>query len=588
MGAAASTDTLPDNLTEAEVRAFVGEENYQQDLFAANSVDNKMAKDKLIDLLRVPAVRILHFNDVYNIEAGARDPVGGISRFVTKMNELKESSVEPTIVLFGGDAFNPSLMSTVTKGEHMVPCLEAAGVEVAVIGNHDLDFGVENLKHQIKSTSFPWLISNVKFKPTGRNLADGLSFHVKCVGGRQIGFIGLVESAWMQTLSTINECDIDYEDFVSCGKRMSTMLRQPPHNCEAIIAITHMRVPNDEKLARECGNVGEIDLIVAGHDHHYDVKPIGENAIFVCKSGTDFRDITSLKFEFGDDRAIVTKAERVVIDSTIAEDPACKAIVETYQNLLGTSMEKILGYSSVDLDARFSAIRTSETNIGNFIADVLRRGCNSDVAILNAGTIRADCILPAGVFKIKDLSALLPMLDDLCSIEMKGFQLLEALENGVSQYPALEGRWPATSGCEFEFDPLKDPHKRITDGSVKIGGEALDMLKTYSVATKAYLAKGKDGYDVMAGCKELMDAEDASNLQTMIHNVFTELKILNNMSRKMKHLVLKMADKWRSQTFHKNEHEVAEGELKMYKYCIQPKVEGRIVNLIPDVTLRFD
>ena len=48
MGAAASTDTLPDNLTEAEVRAFVGEENYQQDLFAANSVDNKMAKDKLI------------------------------------------------------------------------------------------------------------------------------------------------------------------------------------------------------------------------------------------------------------------------------------------------------------------------------------------------------------------------------------------------------------------------------------------------------------------------------------------------------------------------------------------------------------
>ena len=114
------------------------------------------------------------------------------------------------------------------------------------------------------------------------------------------------------------------------------------------------------------------------------------------------------------------------------------------------------------------------------------------------------------------------------------------------------------------------------------------MLKTYSVATKAYLAKGKDGYDVMAGCKELMDAEDASNLQTMIHNVFTELKILNNMSRKMKHPVLKMADKWRSQTFHKNEHEVAEGELKMYKYCIQPKVEGRIVNLIPDVTLRFD
>lgn len=85
-----------------------------------------------------PDLRILHFNDVYHVEPGSRDPVGGIARFQTLCNEYRESeafSGQPALLtFFSGDAFNPSLESSVTKGSHMVPVLNNIGVDCACVG----------------------------------------------------------------------------------------------------------------------------------------------------------------------------------------------------------------------------------------------------------------------------------------------------------------------------------------------------------------------------------------------------------------------------------------------------------------------
>jgi len=61
---------------------------------------------------------------------------------VVQIKELSAADVDsPPLVLFSGDAFNPSLMSTITFGKQMVPVLNAAGVKAAVVGNHDLGLG---------------------------------------------------------------------------------------------------------------------------------------------------------------------------------------------------------------------------------------------------------------------------------------------------------------------------------------------------------------------------------------------------------------------------------------------------------------
>lgn len=70
------------------------------------------------------------------------------------------------LVLFSGDSFNPSLMSTVTKGAQMPPVLNAAGVQAAAVGNHDLDFGLPRFEQLAAQCKFPWLMANLLDKKT--------------------------------------------------------------------------------------------------------------------------------------------------------------------------------------------------------------------------------------------------------------------------------------------------------------------------------------------------------------------------------------------------------------------------------------
>jgi len=471
---------------------------------------------------------ILHFNDVYNIEEGSKDPVGGASRFTAAVNSYRKGGSnfdgsEP-LVLFSGDAFNPSLTSTIYKGKQMVPCLNAIKPAISVYGNHDFDFGLDNLHKLAEECNFPWLMSNVKYKPTGKQLADGIVYKMIDWEGHKVGVFGLVEWEWMATLATIEESEVEYEDFVTCADRLAKELRG--QGATFIVALTHMRVPNDERLAHECAGV---DLICGGHDHHYDCKAVGAHGTWVLKSGTDFRDLTVCRVKFGEgDRGFNISTEHIEITAEMPKDEEVEKVVQHYSDLMGQKMEQVLGQSAVDLDARFKTIRTSESNIGNLVCDIMRDGCNADVALLNSGTLRADTIIPAGPLRLKEFVSLLPMVDELCVLGMDGNQIMSALENGVCQYPRLEGRFPQVSGISFKFDATQEPGSRIVSGSVTIGGEPLQMEgREYKVCVKAYLALGKDGYDVFKECKMLVDSEAAPVLPSLVRNYFTHFGVLN-------------------------------------------------------------
>lgn len=95
----------------------------------------------------------------------------------------------PTLRIFSGDVFSPSLEAAVLRGEHMVDLLNALNVDIACYGNHDFDFGEDRLSHLSKLTNFPWLLTNAS--KDGRPLADAKAFVVKEVAGYKFGFFGL-------------------------------------------------------------------------------------------------------------------------------------------------------------------------------------------------------------------------------------------------------------------------------------------------------------------------------------------------------------------------------------------------------------
>ncbi|KAK4020015.1 hypothetical protein OUZ56_002011 [Daphnia magna] len=462
---------------------------------------------------------ILHFNDVYNIESVDKEPVGGATRFSTALKSF--SHLNP-LILFSGDVLAPSFMSTFTKGEHMVPVLNACGIHCAVYGNHDFDFGIEVLMQRAQATTFPWLMSNVIDNKTRRPLADGKISLVIDWHGIRVGLIGLVEKEWLPTLADVNLEHVTYTDYIECGRLLAGNLKDI-QGCKIVIALTHMRIPNDLRLAKE---VDEIDLILGGHDHVSKFIEVENRCII--KSGTDFRQFSKITIRFlGEEEKPLISVKLVDVTAEYEEDADLKLALDSFTSVIGTKMEDVLGEFSVPLDGLCSSLRTSETNLGNFICDVMVAATDSDLALLNSGTLRSDRIHPPGPFKIRDLSQILPMLDPLIVVEISGEDLLAALENGVCMYPKLDARFLQVGGMSFAFDPKKLPFQRVDSQFVRIGNRYLDIHSKYRMVTKAYMMAGKHGFDVLKKLKILVNQEDNMPLTTAVQNHLQKLRAKN-------------------------------------------------------------
>lgn len=458
------------------------------------------------------SLTILHYNDVYNIDQQVKnEPIGGAARFCTAIHSFEHLN---PLVLFSGDAFNPSMLSTFTQGEQMVPVLNSVGTHVAVFGNHDFDFGLEVLQKWVEKSNFPWLMSNVIDNETGRPLGNGKISHIMNHNGFRIGLMGLVEKEWLDTLPTIDPNEVTFIDYIEAGNRLAEDLLK--EGCDFVIALTHMRTPNDLNLAQHCP---KLDLVLGGHDHVYEIIKV--NHLNVIKSGTDFRQFSRITLTNpapGDDKSnLIVDIERVDVTSSFEEDKALKEELNKYSAMIEEKMDIVLGNFGCDLDARFSQIRTSETNVGNWICDIALAATGADVVMINSGTFRSDQIHEAGPFTMKDLVSIIPMQDPLIVVELSGQTLYDALENGVSAYPKLEGRFPQVSGISFTFDPQRPAGSRVEQRLVRIGDEWLDLTETYAVCVKAYMYGGCDGYTMFKKCPVLMDEDSCPELGEKFH-----------------------------------------------------------------------
>ncbi|CAB3377336.1 Hypothetical predicted protein [Cloeon dipterum] len=551
----------------------------------------------------VSSITILHFNDVYNVEPADQEPVGGAARFVSAMQSFEHLN---PLILFSGDAIAPSMLSTFTKGEQMIPVLNECNVHCAVFGNHEFDFGLDVLLDWAARTNFPWLMSNVIDNETGRPLADGKITHVVQWGGHKIGLIGLVEREWLDTLASINTDEVTFIDFVEAGTKLAQQLKQ--EGCEYVIALTHMRTPNDILLME---GVSEIDLFLGGHDHDYDVQMV--DGRYLVKSGTDFRQMSKITLTFTG-KNVEVNVEEINVTSKYPEHEMLKQELLKYQDLISEKMDEVLGTFAVPLDGRFASIRTSETNLGNWVCDVILAATGADFVLLNSGTLRSDRQHPAGEFTLKDLMNVLPMMDSLTVLSVTGSQVLKMLENSVSQYPRLEGRFPQVSGISFGFDPNAPAGQRVDPQFVRIGDEYLGLEQRYKLATKKYVALGKDGYDVLRESKILVDAENCTELRTAIQNHFQAIKMRQGCTKRhtkhrqslvtisRRHSLVKMLETpensdappplRRSSTIdleggppplrNKLTRRASIDDLEQETCELCPKVEGRIVQLTPE------
>lgn len=453
-------------------------------------------------------ITFLHTNDVYEIS-----PKGGKGGLAELMTLLKaERAANPlSLTTFGGDLLSPSVMSALTKGAQMIEIYNALGTTVAVPGNHEYDHGPDIAAKRFAESNFPWLGANV-LGPDGKPAGGLQATRVIEVGGFKVGFFGVLEPE-TAVLSSPGKA-IAFSPPVETAKTMVKALQD--QGVDVVVAMTHLSIAGDRELAR---TVKGIHLVLGGHDH--DPITFYENGVLIHKSGYDAHflgavDLNVERVTKGDKKELVVVPQwRMISTAGVAPDPAIKAIVDRHEKALDKELGAVIGKTMVELDSRRGSVRSADTNLGNLFADALRVGVNADLAIINGGGLRGDKIYPAGSeLTRKDILGELPFGNVTVLLEVKGADVLAALENGVSQVEDGAGRFPQVSGLSFVFDPKAEKGKRVVEA--KVGGQPLDLAKLYRVATNDYMAGGGDGYASFKNGKVLIDASGATLMATTV------------------------------------------------------------------------
>jgi 5'-nucleotidase len=207
----------------------------------------------------------------------------------------------------------------------------------------------------------------------------------------------------------------------------------------------------------------------------------------------------------------------------VTEDVAFAPLFEKYGPML-KSLDQVVGRTNVKLEMRSADLRTRETNMADFIADIYRESTGADVALLNGGSIRADSEIEPGDIMRRDVLGMLPYNNRIVKIQITGAILRAALEYGVASMGPGEqpGRFPQVSGIRYSYDARLKPGARLT--SLTVNGNPLDDKRNYTLALNDYVAlKAGDGYDMFRNAKVLIGPDDAPREADVLMKAITSV-----------------------------------------------------------------
>ena len=177
----------------------------------------------------------------------------------------------------------------------------------------------------------------------------------------------------------------------------------------------------------------------------------------------------------------------------IAKDPKIVKLIQEIEAEQQKITEVEIGTTPVVLYGEREMVRRGETNLGNLITDSMLWKTGADIAMTNGGGIRAS--IQEGMIKVGDVITVLPFGNYVITKSVTGQDILDALEHGVSDYPATKGAFPHVAGMRVVFDESKPAGSRVVEVTMP-SGEQIDPAKEYTLATNDFMAAGGDDYSM--------------------------------------------------------------------------------------------
>ena len=461
---------------------------------------------------------ILHSNDVH----------GAITGYacIAALKTDYESRGAEVILVDAGDYSQGTTNVSTTKGADAVAMMNAAGYDVVTIGNHEFDYGYEQLMDNMSKAEFKVVCADV-FDADGTTIFDA-NYTYTTKSGVKVGFFGL-ETPEAQTKvnpALIKGLTFATDDLWTVSQKQIDALA----DADVVICLSHLGVDNETKPYTSYdlwNNTKGIDMIIDGHSHTVMTK--GDKNEPIQSTGTAFANIGVIVID--DASKKIESNELVAVTDTMAKDGAVAAAAEKIIDRVKAEYDVKFAVSKVELNGAKApnGNRDSETNNGDLITDAMvwqvlqnKDGLtvNEDhvVAITNGGGIRA-AIKPGDVTK-NDINTVLPFGNTVAVVYVTGAELLEALEASTYCTPGAIGGFPQVSGINFTLHTGKayDANAETYPNSTYYGPKSINRVvinsingkefkenEIYAVVTNNFCAAGGDTYYAFASASAQFD-----------------------------------------------------------------------------------
>ena len=487
---------------------------------------------------------IVHSNDVHGTIAGYANMAALAAEY--------ESQGAKVIVADAGDFSQGKVEVSSNKGLNAVKMMDAAGYDVATLGNHEFDYGYAQLKENLKEATFSTICCNI-LDENGKPAFEGSK--VFDIDGLKIGFIGVntPESQTKANPALIKGLTwLAGNDMVKAVQAEADKLKAD--GTDVIVVLSHLGVDSESKP--NCSTdlwagLKGVDFIIDGHSHT--VMEKGDNNEPIQSTGTGFDNIGVIVIDNATKKIEKNMLVKVTEDS--AKDEAVAKAAQDITDAINAEYGAVFAKSEVELNGDRSyntktdlyGNRDGETNLGDLITDSMvwsvkkTGGVTVDekniVAVTNGGGIRA--AIKAGDVTKKDVNTVLPFGNTIAVVYVTGAELLEALEASTYCSPSSAiGGFPQVSGINYTVDASKayDANDTTYPGSTyygpktinrvtidSINGQAFDAKATYAVITNNFLAAGGDTYYAFASASAQFDTGIPLD-EALMDYITTELK----------------------------------------------------------------
>ena len=467
-------------------------------------------------------VVILFDNDVHGYMVG-----------YPKIAALKKEMLRKTPyvnVLSLGDFSQGSALVAVSHGMYAVDVMNKIGYDYITLGNHEFDYGLEQLDHMVEALHAKTLLCNFTDLRTNRRVFPAYS--IRELGDLTIGYIGITTP--VTKTSDSPEIYVD-----SLGNDIYTFHRENLYElvqsyvdtvrsmgANFVVLVSHLgdnivvTQTSEEVIRRTRG----INVVVDGHAHHVIPSRILQNIdnqpVLLTSSGAHFQNIG---------RVIIKpdgqcSSDLIAVSQYPYEEKSVNRLINTFEEAfdhlptVATSKFDLAGFDKIH-DTYY---RNCQTNLGTLCCDAFRFTTRADIGWLNAGGIRNS--IPAGNITFKQLLGAFPFGNHICVAEFTGQRIIDALEFGVRRAPDDSGNYPQVSGIRFDLDTTvtanivikEDNFVKVDEGPRRVSNvqvwsktnnrwEAIDPQKIYSVASIDFILSKRGCNSILSDGKMIKD-----------------------------------------------------------------------------------